>query len=146
MDERRTCPECGAIWPDERRCRDYFDQMLAWEFEAPGGAGAVHHLTVLCYHLQHPSLYSPAGLAWARAALAEFVEQGMPPQELRRRSRRALDSGTRAWNVTGAPASYAVQPRWATTVVDAASGGLDGYKARVAAWARSVHAALAEVP
>lgn len=146
MDNEQTCPECGAAWTDERRCRDCFDQMLAWEFEDPGGAGAVHHLTVLCYHLQHPSLYSPDGLAWARAALAEFVEQGTSPQEMRRRSARALDSGTRAWKVTGAPASYAVQPHWTLTVVDAAAGERAGHCARVQAWARSVHAALAAAP
>lgn len=146
MAESPTCPECGAAWADGRTCRDAFDQMLAWEFEDPGGAGAVHHLTVLCYHLQHPSLYTPEGLAWARAGLKAFVAEGVSPQEMRRRSRRALDSGTRTWQVTGAPASYALQPRWTLTVVDAGAGDKAGHCARVEAWARSVHTALEEAP
>jgi hypothetical protein len=74
------------------------------------------------------------------------VEQGVSPQEVRRRSRRALDSGTRTWKVTGAPASYAVQPRWTMTVVEAGTGDKAGHCARVEAWARSVHAALQEAP
>ena len=146
MNESQTCPECGAAWTDGRTCRDAFDQMLAWEFEDPGGAGAVHHLTVLCYHLQHPSLYTPEGLRRARAVLAEFVEQGTSPHEIRRRNRDALDSGKRAWKVTGAPAAYARPPQWTMTVVDAGTGEQAGHCARVEGWARSVYAALRDIP
>ena len=73
----QRCPECGASWTNGQTCDDYFHQMLFWEVENPGDGAEVHHLMVLCYHLQHPSLYSPAGLSEARRLLAEFVERGL---------------------------------------------------------------------
>ncbi|APV45250.1 hypothetical protein Dform_01935 [Dehalogenimonas formicexedens] len=56
-----VCHECGAELPAGLSCETYFHRALAWDFEDPAGAGAVHHLTVLCYFLQHPSRYSPEG-------------------------------------------------------------------------------------
>ncbi len=45
------CPECGA--PDSA-CEARFHELLALEFEE-AGYGAVHHLTVATYMLQHSS-------------------------------------------------------------------------------------------
>lgn len=73
-ESRSACPECGAAWVGQKMCQDDFHQMLFWEAENPA-YGEVHHLMVLCYHLQHPSLYSPEGLTEARKLLAEFVER-----------------------------------------------------------------------
>jgi len=81
MTER--CPECGVQWKDEQTCRDDFDQMLYWESE-DAARWAVHHLMVLCYHLQHPSLYSAEGLVAARQLLADFIESGLSPEAVRR--------------------------------------------------------------
>jgi hypothetical protein len=58
------CPECQGVWLAGNTCSVCFNLMLAWEFEHPEAA-SVHHLTVLCYYLQHPSMYSPEGLAHA---------------------------------------------------------------------------------
>ena len=65
-------------------CRNHFEQMLAWEFEYPE-VNSVHHLMVLCYHLQHPSLYSPDGLGRAIHILAEFLDVRFGPEEVHRR-------------------------------------------------------------
>ena len=78
--------------------------MLFWEAEYPA-YGEVHHLMVLCYYLQHPSLYSPAGLHEARRLLAEFVERGTAPFEVRQRNRDRVDSSKRDWKITGTPAA-----------------------------------------
>jgi Family of unknown function (DUF5946) len=61
--------------------------MLFWENENPG-YGQVHHLMVLSYHLQHPSLYSPEGLSAAIHLLTDFWERGVPTEEVRKRNRR----------------------------------------------------------
>ncbi len=93
------CPECDAILSNGRTCADDFHQLLFWENERPE-LGEVHHLMVLCYHLQHPSLYSTEGLAHARQLLADFVAGGLSPEEARRRQRAAVASGNRKWSVT----------------------------------------------
>lgn len=141
------CPECGAALGDGRTCADDFHQLLFWENERPE-LGEVHHLMVLCYHLQHPSLYSAEGLAHARRLLAEFVEGNLSPEEARRRQRAAVDSGARGWSVTARPGnhgSYGRPMAWTMTVGDVVRGGIDEYIDNVRAWASSLHSTLKEL-
>jgi hypothetical protein len=49
------CAECGASLPGGETCRDRFHALLAAEAENVDLA-RIHGLTVLTYHLQHPSL------------------------------------------------------------------------------------------
>ncbi len=145
METTNRCPECGAAWRDNLTCQDHFHQILSWESEYPDQTRAVHHLLVLCYHLQHPHLYSPQGLEGVKQLLAAFVEQRATLQDTRRRQRSAVDSGKRAWKITGTPAAqgaYARPVHWPITVGDMTAGDLDGYSGRVQAWARSALAAL----
>jgi hypothetical protein len=65
MKPIQHCPECGAVRHGDTTCQDGFHQMLFWENEDPAN-GAVHHLMVVSYHIQHPSLYSPEGLENAK--------------------------------------------------------------------------------
>jgi hypothetical protein len=119
--------------------------MLAWEAEYPDKTMAVHHLMVLCYHLQHPHLCSPQGLAGAQQLLAQCVEEGAAPQEVRRRQRARVDSGRRTWKITGTPAAYGAYAhpiQWPIIAADVTAGGVDDYIAHVQAWARSVLKAL----
>jgi len=134
------CPECGAAGAGGRTCADDFHQMLFWENERPE-LGEVHHLMVLCYHLQHPSLYSAAGLAHARGLLREFVVEGLSPQEVRWRNQLAVDSGQREWRVTARPGdsgSYERPPAWTMRAHDVVAGGIDRYAAGVQTWAQSI--------
>src|SRR5262245_38185795 len=98
METIQICSECGSAWRDRQTCQDHFHQMLYWEFEYPD-LGVVHHLMVLCYHLQHPSLYSPEGLRYSMQLLVDFVERGVSPQESRQRSRVIVDSANRKWKI-----------------------------------------------
>ena len=139
------CSECGAVWQGEFTCLDHFHQMLAWEFEDPGGAGAVHHLSVLCYNLQHPSVYSHDALMGAKTLLARYVMDGASPQQTRIEHKQVLDSGKRTYKIRGAPeahSSYSSPVVWTITIGDITAGGLDGYCERVETWARSVYEAL----
>jgi len=140
----QTCPECGAAWHDGKTCQADFHQMLFWESENPAIA-KVHHLMVLCYHLQHPSLYSPEGLAEARQLLVEFIEHGRSPGEIRRRNRARVDSGQRNWKIKGTSASYSSYDpliEWTMTAADVVAGGVNSYCDNVRAWAQSIQATL----
>ena len=148
MDMASTCPECGAPWKDGQTCQDYFHQMLFWEAENPAYGAEVHHLLVLCYHLQHPSLYSPDGLNEARRLLQEFVERGTSPAEVRRRNRVHVDSGRRDWKITGTPTahgSYDLPVQWTLTAADVIAGGAEHYCDNVRAWAQAINNTLKQL-
>jgi hypothetical protein len=141
MEAPERCPECGAIWHEQQTCQAAFHQMLYWENEHPEAAAAVHHLMVLCYYLQHPSLYSPEGLTYARQLLVTFVKEGATPQDVRRRNRDQVDSGKRQWKFVGTPASHGsyTQPiHWHMTAIDVIAGGVDAYVENVKRWAKSI--------
>lgn len=138
------CPECGAAWADGRTCADDVHQLLFWENERPE-LGEVHHLMVLCYHLQHPSLYSAEGLAHARRLLADFVAGGLSPAEVRQRQRAAVDSGQRGWSITGRPGNhgaYERPPLWTMRAQDVVAVGIERYSDSVRRWAADVYDAL----
>ncbi len=118
--------------------------MLAWEHEKPEN-WAVHNLTVLCYHLQHPSLYSPEGLRGAIGLLDDFVERGLTPEQVRKRDRAIVDSGQRTWKIAGTPAFHGVYDRpihWTMTAANVIENGIDNYCDSVRAWARSIYETL----
>jgi hypothetical protein len=97
LEIRSYCPECGAFWFDGNTCQDYFSQMLAWEYEDMEHRGLVHHLMVLCYHLQHPSLFSPQGLSFGKELLRKFVRDGIKPHEIRMQLADEVNSSRRHW-------------------------------------------------
>jgi hypothetical protein len=139
-----VCPECGASLLDGATCRDHFYQMLYWEAENPIN-WEVHHLMVLCYHLQHPSLYSLEMMPHAILLLADFVESGITPQEVRQRDRDRVDSGKRNWKITATPESqgaYANPIPWPITVADVIRAGEPRYRDSVWAWSRSMMDAI----
>ncbi|MBA3868817.1 MAG: hypothetical protein H0X30_06660 [Anaerolineae bacterium] len=136
-----VCPECGATLPDGVTCETEFHQMLFWEGENPAN-WAVHHLTVLCYHLQHPHLYSSDGLAGGLQLLTTFVRDGISPAEVRRTSRDKVNSKNRNWKITARPDSkgaYAHPPTWTIRTVDVVVRGSDRYCDSVREWAQSVY-------
>jgi hypothetical protein len=114
--------------------------MLYWENEDPA-RGNVHHLMVLCYHLQHPTLYSTEGLVVARRLLADFVERGLNPAEVRLKNRNSVDSGQRNWSITARPGNQGAYEKpiiWTMTAADVVAGGADAYMDNVRAWAEAV--------
>ncbi len=144
----QKCPECGAIRAGGQTCEEDFHQMLYWEAEFPQ-YGEVHHLMVLCYHLQHPSLYSPEGLREGRRLLKEFVEQGASPAEVRQHNRARVDSSQRTWKIKGTANSHgAYNPpmSWAMTARDVVDGGSENYCDNVRTWARLTNDTLKALP
>ena len=148
METSQRCAECGAVWITEQTCEDHFHQMLYWEAENPGYGAEVHHLMVLCYYLQHPSLYSAAGLNEARRLLAEFVDHGLSPAEARQRNSAYVDSGRRHWKIkgtAGSRGSYGCAVVWNITAADIVAGGAKNYCDNVRVWAHLVNEVLKTV-
>lgn len=138
------CPECGALWRDGVTCADHFHQMLFWENEDAAN-WEVHHLTVLCYHLQHPSLYAAAGLEHAQGLLVKFVDEGVDPRVLRVQMRDQVDSGKRQFKITATADSrgaYTHPVTWTLTAADVVAAGIEHYVEQVNAWARATLADL----
>src|SRR5689334_967870 len=69
------CAECGATLPGEETCQDRFHAVLAAEWHNPELA-RMHGLTVLTYHVQHPSLTKPWYQAAAYDALRRSFGEG----------------------------------------------------------------------
>lgn len=144
MEPISVCPHCGDTHAGNTTCQDDFYQMLFWESEDPT-RGEVHHLMVLCYHLQHPHMYSPDGLRASLGLLVRFVADGALPQQVRAENRDRVDSGKRTWKVTSRPGqegAYRNVPAWTMTAADVVAGGADAYCANVRAWAQSMVEAL----
>ena len=134
------CVECGAQLKGFATCQDDFHELLYWENEFPG-YGAVHHLLVLCYHLQHPGLYTPQGLEQALQLLVDFLENGLTPEEARRRSQDQVDSSRRTWKLTARPGWQAAYPHpvtWSRLTADIVRAGPDQYLTNVRDWAASI--------
>jgi len=144
MATTHICPECGAEHAGDLTCHDDFYQLLYWEAEDPP-LGVVHHLMVLCYHLQHPSLYAPEGLANAKGLLVDFLDRGLTPEQVRAKNSPLVDSGKRTFKITATADSrgaYSQPIRWTLTAADVVRAGKDRYVEIVNAWAQSVHASL----
>jgi hypothetical protein len=142
-DVQAACPECGDRWLQGQTCADAFHLLLGWEWEHQ--MQAVHHLLVLSYHLQHPSLYSPEGLTVGRALLIAFVEDGVTPETMRKRIGRQVDSGARTDSLTARPDRYGIYEKpvvWTMRIGDCVRAGPDPFYASVRAWAASILASL----
>jgi hypothetical protein len=141
------CPECGTAWPDGKTCQEAFHQMLFWEAEYPE-LGEVHHLMVLSYHLQHPTLYSPKGLIEAMKLLELFVDQGIQPDLIRRQASRQVDSRKRKWKIRGSAnlhGAYDHPVHWTMTAADVTAAEAQNYRENVRRWAQSIREILANM-
>ena len=130
-----NCSECGA---PETLCQTRFDEVLALEF-TDVGYGAVHHLTVTAYMLQHSSKLTREGWLHERELLREFLVENESPAFIRKKNRDLVDSGKRTFKIKsrdGLP--FINKTSWAKTILDVRTENAEVYYADVSAWARSV--------
>jgi hypothetical protein len=134
----QKCLDCGAELKDDETCRERFDRCLAFEYEHPETYGAVHHLTVPCYMLQHNE-YSKDAWSEARQMVAQFVHKNSSPQEMLKLNRVRYDRRHRKWRVTGGEklARFDQVP-WTRTIADVRLETPEQYCADVRLWADSV--------
>jgi len=142
------CPDCGAIVADGSACRAMFDELLALEYAAPSAFGAVHHLTVAAYSLQHPRGYSRAVIRGWRTMIAESLDGLATPADFLRRAREEARRGVKLRVLEPGGEPPVGWPReWPMTVADVVVPLTDppdaeGHIDRVRRWAASIRATL----
>ena len=130
-----NCPECGAA---DNLCQTRFDEFLVLEF-TDAGYGAVHHLTVATFMVQHSSKMTREGWMYERELLKEFLIENKPPQLVRKQMKDTVDSGRRKFKIkstTGLPVID--KTTWTKTILDVRVENAEDYCEDINAWARSV--------
>jgi hypothetical protein len=127
-----ACSQCGAIG-----CREKYDEILALEFESPAVFGSVHHITVNCYNLQHPDIFTDEALAWMRTSLHAIVTEGLSGPELLKRARKTFKGDVPVKRRT--PLTKASpRTKWSMTVMDIRTDSPEVYVKDIKAWAESI--------
>jgi hypothetical protein len=128
-----ACPECGAT-----DCKTRFDEFLVLEF-TDAGYGAVHHLTVSAYMLQHSSQLTREGWIQERKLLRAFLVENKPPSFIRQQNKDLVDGGKRTFKIKSKDGRPVIdKTTWKMTILDIRSDDPETYCADVTAWARSV--------
>jgi hypothetical protein len=130
-----NCPECGA---SETLCQTRFDEFLVLEF-TDAGYGAVHHLTVTAYMIQHSSKLTREGWLHERGLLHEFLVENKPPAFIRKQNRDLVDSGKRTFKIKSRDGKPVInKSSWTKTILDVRTENAEVYCTDVNVWARSV--------
>jgi hypothetical protein len=130
-----NCLDCGA--PDST-CETRFHEFLVKEFEDMG-YGAVHHLTVAAYMLQHSSKLTREGWLHERELLREFIVEKKPPAFIRKQNKDLVDSGKRKFKIKSRDGLPIIsKTTWTKTILDVRVENADVYCEDVTACARSV--------
>lgn len=130
-----NCPECGA---PASACETRFNEFLVLEF-TDAGYGAVHHLTVAAYMLQHSSKLTREGWLYERDLLRKFLVENQPPAFIRRQNKDFVDSGKRKFKFTSKDGLPIIsKTTWAKTILNVRADDAETYCADVTVWAKSV--------
>lgn len=128
-----ACPQCGELIRGERTCQQAFDEAIALEYADPR-YGAVHHLTVLAFMLQHDRYRGDVWLD-ARTLLERFLREDVTPADARREWTRAGSHSL----VLGPPGCTRFPDiDWRRSAADLRLGDPDAYREDVRQWADSV--------
>ena len=129
-----NCTECGA--PDNL-CQARFDELLILEFTDPG-YGAVHHLTVATYMLQHSSKLTREGWLYERDLLRKFLVENKSPALIRQQIKDTVDSGKRTFKIKSKDGVPVInKSTWKTTILNVRAENAGVYCEDITAWARS---------
>jgi hypothetical protein len=129
-----NCPECSAT---DSLCKTRFDEFLVLEF-TDASYGAVHHLTVAAYMLQHSSKLTREGWLHMRGLLHEFLVENKPAQFIRKQNRDLVDSGKRKFKIVSKDGLPVInESKWEKTILDVRTENAEVYCEDVIAWARA---------
>jgi hypothetical protein len=130
-----NCPECGA--PDNV-CQARFDEFLVLEF-TDAGYGAVHHLTVAAFMVQHSSRMTREGWQYERDLLRQFLVEKKAPALIRKQIKDTVDSGKRTFKFKSKTGVSVInKSTWTKTILDVRAENAEVYCEDITAWARSV--------
>ena len=145
MHAMPRCPECGAPQLPGNECLTCFHALLAFENERPHAFGAVHHLTVASYYLQHPTGYAFDVLRAWRDVIADTLDGRASIRDLLRRASREFEGAKRA-REPGAVAPAWWPRMWPLTVqsviVPDEPPDVQTYVTHARAWAAETRRAL----
>lgn len=134
------CSECGANLPGKETCLDRFHALLGAEYFSEEAA-QMHGLTVLTFHLQHPSLTKPWYQVGGYDAMRRIFGAGREKEwlqvlyEMRQGSFRRFKASVGP----SMPPEIVTRPvPGEMTVADLDPSVPPGHAARVLDWARSV--------
>lgn len=129
-----NCPDCGAL---DKGCETRFHEFLIKEFE-DAGYGAVHHLTVATYMLQHSSKLTREGWLDERELLREFLIANKSPAFIRKQNKDLVDSGKRKFKIKSKTDLPVInKTTWKKTILDVRAENAEVYCEDVTTWARS---------
>ena len=132
---KMNCPECGA---PENACETRFHECLVKEFEN-AAYGAVHHLTVATYMLQHSSQLTREGWLHERELLREFLVENKLPAFIRKQNKDFVDSGKRKFKIKSKDVKPVInKTKWMKTILDVCRENAEFYCEDVTAWAKAV--------
>lgn len=139
------CAQCGADYDSGCDCESCFHALLAFENENPPAFGAVHHVTVIAYYLQHPHGYPATTLALWREFLDDALSGRAKPAQLQQRARATFDGAKRVRDERAeVPNGWPTE--WPMTVQQVLRPderiGIDEYVGRARAWAEAVNRQL----
>jgi hypothetical protein len=141
----RNCNQCGAAHDDGADCESCFHALLAYENERPAAFGAVHHLTVATYYLQHPAGYTHEALAHWREIVSLALEGRASIRELRELSGNRFAGAKRVREPGASPPTW-WPTRWPLGIQSVFTPGLDvdvdSYVGRARAWGDATLRAL----
>jgi hypothetical protein len=127
-----NCTECGAPGP---ACETRFNEFLVLEF-TEAGFGAVHHLTVAAFVLQHSSKLSREGWLQMRELLREFLLENKPPAFIRNQNKGIVDSGKRKFKIKSRDALPVIHKNtWTKTILDVPFDDRHTYCSGINEWA-----------
>ena len=130
-----NCPECGAT---DGLCQTRFDEFLILEF-TDAGYGAVHHLTVATFMIQHSSKMTREGWMYERELLKEFLIENKPPQLVRKQMKDTVDSGKRKFKIKSRDGLPVInKTTWTKTILDVRVENAKDYCEDIDAWAKAV--------
>ena len=130
-----NCPECGA--PDQL-CQSRFDEFLVLEF-SDAAYGAVHHLTVTAFMVQHSSRMTREGWLFERELLREFLVENKPPSYIRKQNKDRVDSGKRTFKIKSRDGKRIIEKStWKKTILDVRTESPEVYCEDITSWASSV--------
>ena len=129
------CPECGA---SDSLCKERFDEFLILEF-TDVDYGAVHHLTVATFMVQHSSRMTREGWLFERDLLKEFLVENKPPEYIRKQNKDIVDSGKRKFKIKSKTSVPVInKSTWMKTILDVRAENADVYCEDINVWAISV--------
>lgn len=136
----QSCRQCGAVYDDGADCESSFHALLAYENERPAAFGAVHHLTVATYYLQHPAGYTHEALAHWREIVSLALDGRASIRELRELSGRRFE-GSKRVREAGASAPGWWPAKWPLAIQSVFTPGIDvdvdSYVDRAREWAQA---------